>query len=334
MGARRFGWSGFISAFVLAFSPGHTAAAQVPISGSSATAAGVRVFDSPPSAANPAATHAPQLPTHAADQAGASEMRTILTRATEVRAALIVNPENTLELLDPMEARALRNALGALDPASAFQISYFMRATVTRIAIAGPRYVAGYYNPLLDLWLVTPLIRIGGAWRIDSAKLVDGRSLRGDTALWSANSENALPDLAQSYRASLAGFDQRAADRTTTGSPEAFALLGSRTNAWLAGLATWRQNRAQLNAATTVRDRIGRARLSASRLGQPNVSNQIDGLPAQVRSTMSVIGATRRGDGNRLFLSSALQPELLIVLDFDIRNQPHDIALLNLAGAS
>ena len=88
--------------------------------------------------------------------------RAALTRMEALRALLILGPARTTIRLDPMEARALAAALGRFDGPGGKSIAWFMRGAITRVGVFDGRYVAGFYNPLVDAWLIAPLAVVGG----------------------------------------------------------------------------------------------------------------------------------------------------------------------------
>lgn len=266
------------------------------------------------------------------------EIRSALARSEAVRAALIVDPARSPAIIAPMEAQALNAALGELDPASAAQISWFMRGAVTRVAPAarGTAMVAGYYNPLVDLWLVARLAQIDGEWRIARARLLDGAAMRGGGTLWSDAPADAFAALTDNYGRSLAAFDRRfqRVSRAPLPRADAFALLAARTHQWIGSLAAWRQDAGALAAAERVREAIAEARLSRSDIADRDLARQIDGLPIAIRGTYAITGAARRGDAVSLILVSPMAPELLLVLDLDAADRPRSIAVVNLGNAS
>lgn len=264
----------------------------------------------------------------------AIEVRAALGRAEVIRAALIIDPARTPEIIDPMETRALQSALGQFDPASAAQISYFMRGAVTRIAPAGAALIAGYYNPLLDVWLVARLEQVSGEWRIARARLIDGAVMRGGGGLWHEARENVFAVLVENYRRSIASFDHGLARaRASLPHEDAFAPLAARTNEWIGSLATWRRDEPALAAAERVRAAIAAGRLRATGLGDDGIARQIDGLPLAIRRTYAITGAARRGEIVSLILVSPMAPELLLVLDLDAADRPLGIAVVNLGNA-
>lgn len=282
-------------------------------------------------AANPAPGFNAEALAEATSRGDATAVRAALTRMEQLRAALILDPAGTPEIIDPMEARALRAALGGFDAASAHQIAYFMRGTVSRIAPSSTGPVAGFYNPLLDLWLVASLDRIGGAWRVASARLIDGAALRGSGGMWSEAADNAFGTLARNYELSIAAFDRRAGEATAG---DAFEQLDERSNAWMSSLAAWRADAASVAVAEAVRAEIVAGRLARANIGSIDLARQIDGLPGQVRATMAVIGAVRRGDAETLIIASPLMPELLLLVDLGAGDRPTGLAILNLANAA
>ena len=261
-------------------------------------------------------------------------IRSALARAEAIRGALILDPARTTQIVDAIEARALESALGRVDQRSAAQISYFMRGAVTRVTPAGSAIVAGYYNPLLDVWLVTRLERLSGEWRVTRARTIDGAASRAAGTLWTQAHENPFSALAENYRHSIASFDQGfRSQQTASVSSDAFGLLGERTTSWMGSLAAWRQDVAALGAAEEVRSAIAAGRLQGTGLAAEGLAREIDALPLSIRRTYAITGSARRGELVSLILVSPIAPELLLVLDIDAQRHPRTISVINLGNA-
>ena len=249
-----------------------------------------------------------------------------------VRAALILNPGQGLARLDPMEGRALARALGRLDGTGAAPVAWFMRGAVVRIGIVADGPVAGFYNPLIDAWLIAPMSQIGGEFRITRAVLVEGRA---GASPWTEAPNNSFGTLIDNYRSAMGDFDARyrRGGSATAASGDAFVLVGERTAAWMTSLGRWRAGTAGVTAARSASEAIAQGRTASSGLGDPAVAAQVDGLAASTRQGFSVTGAVRRGDKTSLLLISPGRPDLILVLDLDAANRPAGLAIINLGNA-
>jgi hypothetical protein len=256
-------------------------------------------------------------------------------RVEALREGFILNPEEALAALDPMEQRAIMRALGRFDAASAISISWFFRAAIVH-AGPGGRYV-GFYNPLVDTWLVTRMAYADGAWRVADAALADGVGLRASGAqYWADASADALASLAANHYETLRAFDARFGAGAALGarSQRAFTSLAERTSAWMDALGAWRMGPGNAEAGELVRQAIARGRVARmAPEGGVWRGREIDGLPQRVRVTLAITAAAPRGDGHTLFLVSPYAPDVLIILD--IRGaEPVNLSVVNLANAA
>lgn len=262
-----------------------------------------------------------------------SSGRSALARAENLRAALVLNPAAVAAIVDPMEARALGRALGRTDSSNGLHASWLMRGAVTRVTGEPSRRVAGFYNPLVDLWLLCVLREVDGEWRVADARLLDGEALRRGDRLWSDASEAPFAALADRHAASLAAFESAfgAASAWPVFGGEAFALAGGRISRWIDGLGAWRQDAAQLRAANLLVAAIREGRLARLPNVDAPAAAEIDALPVMVRRGATIIGAIRRGETVTLVIASAVAPELLLLVE--PAGESHRVAVLNLANA-
>lgn len=260
-----------------------------------------------------------------------SQRREALLRAQNLRAALIIDPVRTLEVIDPMEVRAIEQATGPLDERRSVQLAFFMRGAVVRLTSASDRYLVGYYDPLLDLWLVTPVARVIGEWRLMRAAFLDGAAQRGGGARWHEAAADPYLRLADASRASLASFED---------SIESFAgsdsrgreMFEARTDNWLTSLAAWRQRAASLATAEGVRAEIAAGRLSATGLAPAELAREVDALPVEVRQSVAIIGAARQETSVSILMASPLMPHLLFVVTLGADDQPGEVTMVNFAS--
>lgn len=213
-------------------------------------------------------------------------------------------------------------------------LAWFLRGAVTRIGAFGPGVAAGYYNPLVDGWLIAELNLIDRRWRVADARLVDGAELRDGAGTW-VSAPAPFIALASTYQASLASFDSRYRNASEAAWPRGDGLvpLAQRTGRWIESLAAWQQDRQAVAAAEAVRSAIAEGRLRHSGIGADRVAAQIDALPEGLRRVYAIAAAVRRGDHSTLFLISPVAPELLILVDTDASGVPTDIGLLDFDAA-
>lgn len=270
----------------------------------------------------------------AATPEAATATRAALMRLEDMRAALALDPARALTMVQPLEAAALRRALGEADPGGAAHISFFMRGAMTRIARDGNGLIAGWYNPLLDIWLLAMLApSTEGLWGVARATLVLGEELRGDHSVWTSAEANPFGVLAANSRASLDAFDRRfGTARARVALGDGFLALASRSAAWLDSLGAWRSDLGGLAAAEGVRTAIAEGRLGHAGWAGRELARQVDALPRLVRSTMAIVGAARRGEGNAVLLGSPAAPELVLVLDLDAGDAPRTLTIVNLVN--
>lgn len=247
-----------------------------------------------------------------------------MARMQAVRASLVAGHA---AWLDPMESRALASAAGQIEGPGGVGLAWFMRGATLRIGAGPGGPVAGFYNPLVDAWLIASLQRIDGEYRIVSARL----ELASDRD-WTASPEP-LVAMAAGYSSAMAAFDARFASGggAPTELPDAFETVSVRTVGWVSGLNRWRADPGQVRAASAALSEIATGQ--SGRAGAtPTIAAQVDALPLNVRRTLAVTAAVTRTSGTSLIVLSPVRPDLILVLDLDNRFRATGLRILNLAN--
>jgi hypothetical protein len=261
--------------------------------------------------------------------------------AEEWRAGMVSDPITFMHSRAPLEQSVVANALGQFSITNAYYTSWLFRAAIPVVAGDAHQPVVTFYNPIVDVALVSSWYRIDSVWRMAGVWLFDGAALRAA----SGNTAAAWNQAAGSYANALA--DNTASTLQLAASLRTNLLLPSViTETELAGrlelmrqnLETLNKNPARLRAANQVRSALADATpgvLALPAYAAPTTAS-LETINKDVRRSLVKVAAFERSDGGySVLVGSPLRPRLLFLADFASGNQqkPTRINVVNFATA-
>jgi hypothetical protein len=245
----------------------------------------------------------------------ASEVRARLAATEELRIGLALTPEATLSRLSGGERDILTSALGPMDARRTFQTAWLMAGLTLRPTASSGSRVA-LYHPLTQSWAILGWERIDGTLRLSSFALLQA----GDGTQWLKADSPYLISLTRTN--SVASLDQ-------TKSLEGKAFFDS-IEPWIKSLANWVLDPSKAHISGEILTAIREGQVSKLRRTGAIIAT----LPREVRATFTPIACLDAEDGQRVFLGSALYPNILVAADVEARRRPRlrSVTLINLAN--
>jgi hypothetical protein len=284
-----------------------------------------------------AAAGAQAKPKTAVSTEDRARLQALQAGADALRIGLALDPGKTFAALDRPEQLALADAMGPGDARRGVRLTLFIRGATMRLGEAsGGLATVGYYNPVVDVWLVTRWTRFGGAWTLGSAVWITGAELRppGERASWLERLAPWGQALVEGEGQALAGFDQRllvlalatpGGDRT-----DLAAETYRRIDAMAAGLAPWMQDPARRGALEAVLTALRTNRAGA--LGPAAGSPVLRKVPPQILRDLKLVAALDEPTGPAVLLASLHAPDVVIAAEFDHGPRLQKLTVLNLSA--
>jgi hypothetical protein len=247
-------------------------------------------------------------------------------QSEQLRAGLALDPITFAHALSPLEQVTLVNALGAFDPRSAADISWFFRAATRTLGGDRAMPIVTFYNPLADFAVVTTWRRIDAHWWLTSAVRLSGPTLRGaaDQPWWAQTGRPYVQALRQQAGKTVRAAAMLTSDRLGALPEATFLAFGAHLFQGERGLATWASSPSSKAASDKVRAALAAAapdQLGLTHDKAPS-ADQLGALGDQVRRSLVDVAAYRRADGVTLAMASPLRPGVLFFVDFNSADAP------------
>ena len=258
--------------------------------------------------------------------------------ATKLRAALMVDPVANVRGLPAFDRAVIEKSFGGVDATSAAHISWFFRAAQMQVVPGELVHQVSWYNPIIDVVLITNWRRIDRAWHPVASIFADAADYRreGLRGVW-------FTDASKSYQKSFADRTQaslQALDRRVNAPPTSagLQLLVQRSSLIQKGLGETMSQTSRSTAVGAIRSGLADGTLAEAMPGSSLRSANIENLPQMLRASFDVLAIFRRRESsatgaapaNTLVLESATQPTLVVFVDTDANLKPLDASVVNL----
>jgi len=271
--------------------------------------------------------------------AASDRLEGVSIAAEEMRAGLVRNRVAYARQRAPMEMVALSGTFGGLNADSGYYLSWLFRSAIAVTSGEAREPVVTFYNPIVDVAVVSLWKRIDSTWRLSSMFVFDGATLRGGVPVAWTRAEGSYGEAMVAATRAVLGVASHISVGRILPPTITSAELQERMQAIRQRLQAVRADRPAAEAVERVRGALVSA--DPARLGLPTGSApaalELATVDRAVRASLVPVAAFDRPDaGLSVLIGSPLRPGLLLLADFaaGTSTEPMRINVLNLGDTT